>query len=149
MNSGTTQLGDITERLKGSPEVLGLEFHRCFSCLRRFDPYKAEPCLVCGWLKCVECGCCLCALPKEAQVAVEAVFETFCLSCMPKAKCVLNPKKKRRKKRLVTGWTREDFLSYVKTYFPSLARDYEAGRINFEKLKLQIETETGLVWKIV
>lgn len=79
-------------------------------------------------------------------MAVEAVFETFCLACMPKAKCVLNPKKKRRKRVAVRGWTREDFLNYAKTYFPSLHADYEAGRIDFDKLKLEIQTRTGLIW---
>jgi hypothetical protein len=80
-------------------------------------------------------------------MAIEQVFRTFCLACLPKAKCILNPKKrKKRSSNIIRGVTREDFLEFCRRYYPSLLADYEAGRISFELLKSKVEADVGLVW---
>jgi len=96
---------------------VGLERHYCFSCAKPFDPYEAEPCEECGWLKCPHCGRCACDLSIEARIAIEQVFRTFCLACLPTRK-----------------------------YYPSLVADYEAGRISFDELKSRVERDIGLIW---
>ena len=125
----------------------GLERHYCFSCAKPFDPYEAESCEKCGWLKCPHCGRCACDLSLEARIAIEQVFRTFCLACLPKAKCILNPrKKKKRGGKVIRGVSREDFLEFAHKYYPSLVADYEAGRISFEELKARVERDIGLAW---
>lgn len=119
--------------------------HYCFSCTRPFNPYEAEPCPICGWLKCPHCGRCACDLGLEARIAIEQVFSTFCLTCLPQSKCLLNPRKKKGG-RVIRGVTREDFLQFAEKYYPSLVEDYRAGRISFEELVKRVQKDTGLVW---
>jgi len=137
---------DLVDTVKRVMQA-GLERHYCFSCAKPFNPYEAEPCEECGWLKCPHCGRCACDLSLEARVAIEQVFRTFCLACLPKAKCVLNPrKKKKRGGRVIRGVSKEDFLAFARKYYPSLTADYESGRISFEELKSRVERDIGLAW---
>jgi len=122
-----------------------VEKHYCFSCTRPFNPYGAESCQVCGWLKCPYCGRCACNLSLEARLAIEQVFATFCLSCLPRSQCLLNPRKKRGG-RVIRGVTRDDFIEFSEKFYPGLVEDYRAGRITFDKLLLEVERDTGLKW---
>lgn len=132
---------EVFDKLK----MLGGIEHFCFGCTRPFNPNDATPCPTCGWLKCPHCGECSCNLPLKARIAIEQVFATFCLSCLPRSQCLLNPRKKRGG-RVIRGVTRDAFIEFAEKFYLGLVEDYRAGRITFDKLLLEVERDTGLKW---
>ncbi len=72
---------------KGSPALYSPfcwgpnEIHYCFSCGKPFDPRQGKICEKCDWLKCPECGGCLCGLSEETKVAITSLFRTYCENC--------------------------------------------------------------------
>jgi len=57
-----------------------IEIHHCFVCSRQFNPDLKDCCPVCGFLKCPD-GHCACNLTREARIAVENFFKTYCNPC--------------------------------------------------------------------
>lgn len=126
-------------RIRHGERPLGI--HTCFVCNGEFRINEAKFCDVCQWWisPCNHCGC---SLSLPARVALAKAFFSICGGV-----CQLNPKrKKRRSSNIIRGVTREDFIKFVEKIYPNLAVDYHAGRLGFEKLILEVEARSGLVW---
>ena len=57
------------------------EIHHCFVCGEPFYPRNGQICESCDWLKCPNCGQCLCNLSEETKTAISSLFHTYCQNC--------------------------------------------------------------------
>jgi len=130
-----TYLDNCAKTLRGE-EPSGI--HICFGCGNPFRIDEAVYCPICNWWR-APCGHCGCSLELSARVALEKAFQSIC------GKCVLNPKK-RKSSNVIRGVTRDDFVKWVEKIYPNLAADYHAGRLSFDKLLLDVQTRSDLVW---
>jgi len=63
--------------------IIHEQHHTCFTCGESFDIEKSKYCPTCGWKRCPSCDGCYCRLGTEAQLAVDAIWDTFCKYCNP------------------------------------------------------------------
>ncbi|RLE64849.1 MAG: hypothetical protein DRJ47_06655 [Thermoprotei archaeon] len=110
--------------------------HQCWSCGTSFHVTQADYCEICGTYKCPSCGTCLCSISPEARRAVEVEMQAYDLWDPPK-------RKKKSKLRTFISW--DEFLTWLKLNFPDLYQAYVTGAMNFDQVRAEIYRRIGRI----
>lgn len=123
---------------------IGVDLDLCWfpECKAVWKTEEGTYCPICDTWKCPACHRCFCDLPAFTQYVLDAELASIGL-WRPFSN---PPKRKKRGGRVIRGVTRDDFIEFAEKFYPSLVADYEAGRITFDKLLLEVERDSTLKW---